>query len=358
MLITLNTRAMTREMIRELRVNRDSEVDACIRHLNRRGENVFIWGARGVGKTFLVRLIEAELQDEASILPVNVDVLGLPGFGRLNAATAFPEAVLLGICRTIWKDILNKPYSDLRGRLDLREGDIRFPSKLARTVETIYVHVMASQRKAHYEYSNSVGFSVGAKGETKETGWLEQEQPPILPFEFLEFCEELLGVLRDKGKNRVVVLCDEANLLPFEQQRDILGRYVDLFTSRSVQFLFVAGVHRWESVPPHIPEGFDLVLEVQGLQQDAVAELLGKMAQRSGGELESDAVDVAQKHLKGNPRLLLEALHLAIGDTAEVGRIVLPNMEEACKQVLEEEESRREMLGGRNESSSAHKPSA
>lgn len=343
-MIVLNARYMTRDEAQDIRVNRDSELDACVHHLNHCRGNAFLWGARGVRKTFLVRLIEAELRKEASVLPVNVDVLGLPGFGRRDAATAFPEAVLLAICLTIWKDVLDKPYSQLRARLDLRKGDLRLSSKLARKVEALYVHVMASERKAHYEYSHSVGFSAGAKGEKKETGWVEQEQPPILPFEFLEFCEEILGVLERKGKTRVIALCDEANLLSFEQQRDILGRYIEVFASRRIQFLFVAGPHRSEPVPPPIPEGFDLVLEMTGLQPGAAAQLLSKVATRSGLELEPKSAAIAQARLEGNPRLLLLALGSAMSKADESNKITSRMIEAACSEVLAREQLYRSML--------------
>jgi hypothetical protein len=35
------------------------------------------------------------------MLAANIDMLGLPGFARANPASAFPEAVLLGVCSAI-----------------------------------------------------------------------------------------------------------------------------------------------------------------------------------------------------------------------------------------------------------------
>jgi hypothetical protein len=357
--VFFNTRQIPAEEVTELRVNREAEVDACVGHLNHRRANVFLWGARGVGKTFLVRLVDQELRNETSILSASIDVLGLPGFARANPATAFPEAVLLGICSAIWKEVLKRPYSELRARLDLREGDIRLPSKLARSLEKLYLQMMASQRKAHYEYSNSVGFSAGAKGEKKETGWVEQEQPPVLPFEFLEFCEELLEALKEHGKTRIVALCDEANLLPFEQQRDILGRYIDLFTSRSVQFLFVAGVQRWDAIPPPVPEGFDLILELRGLKGRAAAELLGKAARYQGVDIEADAVEIGQSQLDGNPRLLLLALAGAMPAPGASATITSQLMKASCRRLLAgEEELHRSMLEHASEARKARKRGA
>lgn len=353
-----NTRQMPSHMVMELRVNREAEVDTCVEYLNHRCANAFLWGARGVGKTFLVRLVDHELRNTPSILSASIDVLGLPGFARANPATAFPEAVLLGICSTIWKEVLERPYSELRGRLDLREGDIRLPSKLARSIERVYLQMMASQRKAHYEYMNSVGFSAGAKGEKKETGWVEQEQPPVLPFEFLEFCEELLDALKEHGKTRIVALCDEANLLPFEQQRDILGRYIDLFTSRRVQFLFVTGVLRWDAVPPPVPEGFDLILELRGLEGGAAAELMRKVARYQGVEIEAGAIEIGQSQLDGNPRLLFLALTSAMPMARRSATITSQLMEASCRRLLAEEKRLRSMAEHLSEARKARKRGA
>jgi Cdc6-like AAA superfamily ATPase len=284
-------------MILDSRIDRESELAACVQHLGYHSENMFLWGARGVGKTFLVRLVHAELEAKDDILCASVDMLGLPGFGRHDPATAFPEAVLLALCTSIWKNIVGKPYSELRGRLELSEGSIRLSTKIEKVVESIYKQVMISQRKSRYEYSNSVGFSAAAKGEKKEIGWVEQEQPPVLPFEFLEYCEELLHALLKVGKRRIVALCDEANRLPFEKQEEILGRYVDLFASRNVQFLFVAGVHRFESTPPPIPEGFDQVLHLQGLGKDATLELLQRISQQLGVKLEPESAELVLRAL-------------------------------------------------------------
>lgn len=332
--ISLNTRSMPFSVVENIRVDRGSELDQCIERLVHRGENVFLWGVRGVGKTFLVRLIEARLKTFPEILPVNVDVLGLPGFGRHDTASAFPEAVLLALCKTVWKELLDKPYSALRSRLDLREGEIRLESRLEQTIETIYQHAMASQRKARHEHNRSIGFAAGAKGELATTGWIEQEQPPILPFEFLEFTEEILAALASKEKTRVVALCDEANHLPSDQQLEILGRYIDLFASRRIQFLFVAGLQPWEGGAPIVPEGFDLVLELLGLQSGDAVQLLEKVLAQSEAELDSSNIGRALDNLGGNPRLLIEAANSVLSNSGDSRIVTARQLEAACAEVL------------------------
>jgi len=327
-----NARGLNNDQILQTRVNRVSEVQACIRCLRERGENAFVWGARGVGKTFLLRLIASELSTDATILPVWVDVFATARVGSPAPSTAFPESVLLATCAEIWRSLIKKPYSSLRACLDLREGDIRRRSPLEKVVETVYSRVMSSQRKAHYQYENSVGFSAGAKGEKKETGWVEQEQPPIMPFEFLEFSNELARALIDVGKERVIATCDEANLLPIDEQAALLSHYLDLFNARGTQFLFVAGTLPGDSEPPPIPDGFDLVLPLQGLAPEACAELLQKQASSLGYRIAEPAFAIAAEQTKGNPRLLLSLIPSVVEQNPTSIDIDLASIEKACSQ--------------------------
>ncbi len=309
---------MTPAQFWAIRVDRDRELAICTEALLGRSVNVYLWGERGVGKSFLLRLVEEELDRAESVLTANVNVTGLRGFGPPGFLEAFPAAVLLALCTKAWKDILGKSYSELRATLDLRDGDIRLPSDLGRTIQIVYTQVMAAQRKAHYEYSNSVGFSAAAKGEKSETGSVEQVQPSILPFEFFEYCDELLQALGKHGKSRIVALCDEANHLPLSEQQQLLGQYVEMFASRRVQFLFVAG-YRTAMAPPSTPEGFACALELRGLSASDSISLLTKAAKELGWEAEASACARVAERCAGNPRFLLSALDRAYTDAKRSG---------------------------------------
>ena len=77
-----------------------------------------------------------------------------------------------------------------------------------------------------------------------------RQQSDVLPFEFAEFAKELIEtVLNPSGKSRVVVICDEANYMPFFKQEELLQRYLDLFSAKDFQFVLVAGLFPWESNP-------------------------------------------------------------------------------------------------------------
>ena len=85
-----------------LRVDRQIELERCLFNLCEQRSNVFIYGRRGRGKTFLVRILDVELRARSARLPVQISALGLSGFGRQDPTSAFPEAVLLEILQCIW----------------------------------------------------------------------------------------------------------------------------------------------------------------------------------------------------------------------------------------------------------------
>jgi hypothetical protein len=303
--LSLRTEQALPDSFDHLRVDREDEVAICVDALVKRNANVFMWGRRGIGKSFLLRLIERELDKADAVLTARVNILGLRSLGQPDSMDAFPAAVLLALCNTTWQRVLGKPYSELRGTLDLREGDLHARGALAKRVETIYSQVMAAQRKSFYEYHNSVGFSAGATGEKSETGSLEQLQPPILPFEFFEYCEELLFGLAEHSKTRIVALCDEANHLPLRAQQQLLDQYIEMFMSRRVQFVFVAGQI---DHPLVAPDGFACSLEVKGLSIPDSVQLLTKAAGILGCQVDAPICEQVAERCGGNPRFLLGSL--------------------------------------------------
>jgi predicted AAA+ superfamily ATPase len=59
------------ERIRAWRVDREDEVSFCTEAILSKGQNVLLYGERGTGKSFLVRLVQDEIERTApSVLPI------------------------------------------------------------------------------------------------------------------------------------------------------------------------------------------------------------------------------------------------------------------------------------------------
>ncbi len=66
-----NAMAIPRELVAALRVDRDVEVEQCRHTLLDNGQHVYLYGERGTGKTFLLRLVRPLLTANASTLVVD-----------------------------------------------------------------------------------------------------------------------------------------------------------------------------------------------------------------------------------------------------------------------------------------------
>jgi hypothetical protein len=309
------------ETIREVRVDRDDEVSYCTEALLNKYENVLLYGERGVGKSFLVRLIHDEIERVApSVLPITINMSGLAAYSPQDNASAFPRAVLIQLCAELWKKLLGKDYLDLRERLKETGSEITTRSRAEKTIQRIYSNLMVYSRKSRFEWHNSVGFAAGVKGEKREAGIIEQQQADILPFEFLEFISEInTNVLAEYEITRVLILCDEANLLPIFNQHEILERYLELFAAKYVQFMFVAGFVDVGQIN-NLPTSFEARLELKGLPTIQHAkELINKWTADEITFLEG-AIEHVFDCFKGNPRHTLQACSKAISIALSRGR--------------------------------------
>lgn len=298
----------------EYRVDREHEVAICKDALVVQRHNVLLYGGRGVGKTFLLRVLEHEIaESEPEVFPCFVNIGSLQAYGDNDGddISSFPRAVLLQLCSTLWTKLLGKSYLDLRERLNETGNELHLRQLDEQTIQRVYSHLMLQDRTARMSHRNSVGFSVGAKGEKQEQVLLEGKHSQILPFEFAEFANELIeNVLAQHGKKAVVVLCDEANNIPLFSQEKILDRYLDLFSSKKVQFLFVAGLLPWES-KEYLPTCFETRHELKGFSERLhIEKLISSALARSPGEtitFSPEAVDAVFRWFAGNPRLTIAA---------------------------------------------------
>ncbi len=328
------------KLLKSIQVDRKNEMKQCINSLFSKSENVLIHGSRGVGKTFLVRLLLEEIKLRfTNTVPVPLFLTNLLVYEPRAIVTVFPSSVLLGICRTIWVDVLGKEYLTLRNSLSESSNKIKFKKKSEKIVVDIYRLLMTSTRWMEKGWEQSIGISAAFKGDIKKNtrmGWSEID---ILPFEFFEFVDEIKKkTLIPNKKERIVIICDEANKLPALQQANILGRYLELFSTRKIQFVFVSDYGFGEKFE-QITSGFQKILKIRGFpEKQHVNELLNKQTAAIDFPFEEEAIDVVWEAFGGHPRHTLRASDFAYTKAIKMGlkKINAKLMASACLEFLRE----------------------
>ena len=267
----------------------------------RKRNNVLIFGERGVGKTFLLRLIEDELIKDETVFAAYTSVSALNALGGEDPVAAFSRQLLLQFCAHVWDEIFGRSYLDLRETLDEGKQDITLRSSEEEIIQRIYSHLMTRQRQGQYQMLNTVGFSAGVKGEKTEQISHQKLQADVLPFEFVEFTHEITQkVLTRHGKSRVVILCDEANLLSSFFQEEILNRYFDLFCPQQFQFVFVAGLLRGSARV--MPDCFETLIELTGFPSVSDLSTFIHRANTSPITIPEHAISALFEEFHGHPR--------------------------------------------------------
>jgi hypothetical protein len=89
--------------VTKVRIDRDRELGLCCEALLKRRQNVLLYGNRGIGKTFLLRLVEKKVQELApSVYPCVVNIASVGAYSLGNEAAGFPRAVLLQFCSALY----------------------------------------------------------------------------------------------------------------------------------------------------------------------------------------------------------------------------------------------------------------
>lgn len=314
--LSLNAASIAPDDIGKRRIDRDDEVREILQALGPLEQNVLLIGSRSVGKTFLVRLIEAQMRKSGGgTFPcvANVANVSLCSAGVLGSddTSGFLRAILLQLCSSLWK-FVGGHYLDLRERLLKPPGTTREETSEMSKICRVYSQLMRIEATLTDVSAQSLGVGAGIRGELKGELSSGTRNLNVLPFEFAEFVDELtVGVLHAHGFRRIVFLCDEANVMPLFRQEQLLEQYLDLFRSKGGQFLFVAGMLAGDDNLV-LPACFERVIHLTGFKKrQDVCDLL-RQAGEAGSEIKSEAVDAFFQAYSGHPRRTLMAADLAL----------------------------------------------
>jgi hypothetical protein len=306
-----NASSLRDEELELLRVDRESELQRCITALTEHRANVLIFGERGVGKTFLAKVLRQRLvADCPDVFTFSANVANLLGYADEPVA-GFSALVLLELCLAIWRQDIGKNYSALRSAIDESAPPLMSAPPAEDAIARV-MRILLTERSTSYEFASIVGLAIGAKAEKAEKTTRQAKLSRVLPFEFVELTEEVIAsALAPKGKSEIIVICDEANLLPIYYQQAILDASLEMFGSKRIRFAFVAGHLHWESIPA-VPICFDTTVHLRGLRSSPAKRLIRKAAEAWRVEVSGDAQAILIRASRGNPRYMLSVLGSAV----------------------------------------------
>jgi len=305
----LSAAHLTPDQILKVRVDRENEISTCLETLVNDRRNLLVFGDRGAGKTFLMKLLCSELAASSEkVLPVYLDIMSSLAWG--DAISSLPRAILMGICRSIWYEVLDMGSSDLHQLAEqvVETVDTANDEDDDELVVSAYRFVASETREFMRQRAGQFGVSGGVRaivspGKTREYSY--GVAPPHAYSDRLRDLTEKILVPRGYGGS--VVICDEANKLPILQQVDLLENFFSLFQTSHVRFVFVAGLRTNEEL--NVPkEVFGHVLELGGLPgHDAVEELIDVYCKGSDLVFTKDATEIIWDAFKGHPLDTLDA---------------------------------------------------
>lgn len=343
-----NSRNQALSEILALRADRETETNTCLENLLSARSNVFLYGERGVGKTFLVRLIEEELKEKGNnVFPFTVNASEILWYDRFDPVSSFPAAILIHLCDAIWRNVLRRDPDELVAPLFDPKYHVKLKNREEELIQQINTRIRLQQRKFISQRRNTVGLSAVAKAEMDETYTEERTPIALLPFEFFQFVETIQRrIFQPRRIDKMIVLCDEINILPVIKQRELIERYIEMFTDRSLQFLFVAGF-----IPNFgmlaIPDCFDVIVELTTFHKlEDIQELIDKRLQGSDYTMCKGASDELLKSVGGNPRFILMTCEIArqLAMSRSEAEITLSDIKAAATKFNKQRNDRTKML--------------
>ncbi len=307
-----STEVLSEEEVRQLRIDRDAELNSTVDRLINRGHNVLIYGTRGVGKSFFLRLLGQALAPTKSLAVIQFTIRSASP--EWEDEEKFANDVLMAVCYHSWKEILGHDYLDLRESIGQSDRKLKVRSNSEKAVERVYSLLMNLAHEVRRRAFSEFGASVALKGTVSDEVTKSSRTPDLLPFECFELCEYLLDkVYRPKGYDRLVILCDEANMLPTLTQEAILVRFFQGFRQHRVQFVFVAGVTATrKALKVPFKSVFETAFELKPFSSISdTKDFVLKHAGDVSSMIDDQCIELVHEYIGGHPRAVLELFRMA-----------------------------------------------
>lgn len=301
-----NTRFFRTSDIQRYRIDRTRELAELKTLLLERGGNVLLHGARGVGKTFLLKMFLEDIAREKSsafafFFPVDINMVHTT---RTHGdQSAFPLAFFYSLLASAWSQVANLPYVSLVTSHESGLKRLNFKTKNIELLARIYRQTHSSESEASYQKSAGLGAKAILEGNIDEEWKTKYALLPSHAIEVRHYIADLQKVIESEtGCKRIIALCDEANLLPEEWQKKLIGGHIRELSDMGIQFVFAAGhFKRLEAVS--IEDYFDGVIELRGIPEAFFRDYLASYYPEEVSHCSARAIKIIYDFSEGNPRL-------------------------------------------------------
>lgn len=321
----------------QLLVNRTQELQISKETLLELRGNLLVVGKRRIGKTSLIKKLQDELRKE-QVLCVEQNLIAYD-----QNPSNFLREILLLLCYEIGEKVFHKTASELLYSLisnpKTPKGDEeRFYRiyKLARGLSLARTSESSAEARINLP---PVGGGAG-KGEKFQ---VQVDIGTLWPSEFISLSQELMNICYRAGYKSIVVIADEANKLAAQTSKDILRSYFEVFSSRQIQFVFVADISLIDYRP--IEDIFERTLKL-GVFKDisSVHELLGRYFKAQLGldyrsAFSNDSIERIWELSGGHPYLIQVLCKYALDEACVRRRDIVSgdDVQAGWRRAIEEE---------------------
>jgi hypothetical protein len=217
-------------------VDRDHELSVIQKCLLFQGNNVNLFGAPGIGKSSVLRKLQADIATHyKDVLVVHLYLMSFVKSSGTDLARFF----LLSVADEMWSRLFKKSYSELLEYLSKPDPASALFNQSMRSFLRIYRLLRSGTISSNIEESSELKgqLLLGAKTGEKYSTQFRIEN--LFQFEFARLLSELVLILEEHNMRRIVILADEANYLHEDEGKDLLGRNFDILLDPRIRYVFV-----------------------------------------------------------------------------------------------------------------------